>query len=125
MPASFYFEWMRTPNAKLPYAFNVKDEEQFSFAVIYGENEIGGEKILSFAIITTSPNKMTGKIHDRMPVILSRDEEDEWLDPDMNEVERIQKFLDPYPADEMTSWKISTLVNKPQNDFKEILKPLE
>jgi putative SOS response-associated peptidase YedK len=59
-----------------------------------------------------------------MPVILSREEEDEWLDPDMIEQERIEKFLDPFPSDKMKAWQISSLVNKPQNDFKEILKPV-
>lgn len=83
------------------------------------------KKILSFAIITTVPNEIMKPIHDRMPVILSRNEEDEWLDPDMIEQERIEKFLDPYPTSEMKAWKISSLVNKPENDFKEILKPLE
>lgn len=124
VPASFFFEWKRTPDIKIPYAIKLKDEEQFSFAGIYGENEIGGKKILSFAIITTSPNSLMRDIHDRMPVILSRDEEDEWLDPDMIDPDRIEKFLDPYPSADMTSWKISTLVNKPANDFKEILKPI-
>lgn len=123
VPASFFFEWQRTKEVKIPYAIKVIDEDVFSFAGIYGESEINGKKILSFAIITTSPNSLMKPIHDRMPVILSRDEEDEWLDTDMIEQERIEKFLDPYPSDKMKAWKISSLVNKPENDFKEILKP--
>lgn len=98
-------------------------EDVFAFAGIYNESEIEGKKVLSFAIITTSPNSIMKPIHDRMPVILSREEEDEWLDPDMIEKERIEKFLDPYPSEKMKAWQISSLVNKPQNDFKEILKP--
>ena len=124
IPASFFFEWKRTKGIKIPYAFKIKDDETFSFAGIYGENEIDGKKILSFAIITTAPNSLMKPIHDRMPVILSRDEEDAWLDPDMIEQKRIQEFLDPFPSDEMKLWQVSTLVNKPQNDFKEILKPV-
>lgn len=124
IPASFFFEWQRKLSIKIPFAIALKDEEQFSFAGIYGENEIGGKIVKSFAIITTVPNAIMKPIHDRMPVILDRNEEDEWLDPDMIESERIDKFLDPYPADKMKAWKISTLVNKPQNDFKEILKPV-
>lgn len=123
IPASFFFEWKRTPTVKIPYAINLKNEELFSFAGIYGENEIDGEVIKSFAIITTISNSLMEPIHNRMPVILSRDEEDEWLDTDMIEPERVTKYLDPYPAEKMHAWKISTLVNKPQNDFKEILLP--
>lgn len=123
VPSDFFFEWKRTPDIKIPYAFSLKNNEVFSFAGISGENEIDGKKVLSFAIITTEPNEIMQPIHNRMPVILSRDEEEEWLDPDMIEPERIEKFLNPYPSDEMQMWKISTLVNKPQNDFREILRP--
>src|SRR5690606_22287147 len=120
IPASFFFEWKKTPELKIPYAISLKDSELFSFAGIYVENENEGNKIPSFAIITTAHNSLMKPIYDRMPVILSKDEEDEWLDPDMVEPERIEKFLDPYPTDKMKAWKISSLVNKPQNDFKEI-----
>lgn len=125
VPASFFFEWQRKPDIKIPYAIKVTNEDVFAFAGIYNETEIEGKKILSFAIITTSPNSLMKPIHDRMPVILTQEEEDEWLDPDMIEPERIEKFLDPFPSEKMKAWKIGSLVNKPQNDFKEILKPIE
>ena len=125
IPASFFFEWQRTKTVKIPYAISLKKDGLFSLAGIYGENEIEGKKILSFAIITTLPNEIMKPIHDRMPVILSQEEEDDWLDPDMIEQERIEKFLDPYPTKDIKAWKISSLVNKPQNDFKEIIKPIE
>jgi hypothetical protein len=48
-----------------------------------------------------------------------------YFDIDFFEPERIEKFLDPFPSDKMKAWKISSLVNKPQNDFKEILKPVD
>jgi len=124
VPASFFFEWQRKPDIKIPYAIKLVDEDVFAFAGIYNETEIDGKKLLSFAIITTVPNSIMKPIHDRMPVILSKEEEDEWLDPDMIEPERIEKFLDPFPSDKMKAWQISSLVNKPQNDFKEILKPI-
>lgn len=125
IPASFFFEWQRANSVKIHYAFKLNDEEVFSFAGIWGENEIDGKKFMSFAIITTGPNEIMKTVHDRMPVILSRDEEDAWLDPDMVEEERIKEFLDPYPSEEMKSWRVGTLVNKPQNDFKEILIPVK
>jgi putative SOS response-associated peptidase YedK len=124
VPATFFFEWRRTKDVKIPYAFKVKDEDAFSFAGIYSEVTIDGHEKQSFAIITTQPNAIMRPVHNRMPVILSREEEDEWLNPDIIEPERLEKFLDPFPSEMMEAWKISTLVNKPSNDFKEILKPL-
>ena len=60
-----------------------------------------------------------------MPVILTRDEEDEWLNPDMVEPEHILQYLDPYPSDEMEAYPISKSVNSPSVDNSSIIKNLE
>lgn len=46
------------------------------------------------------------KIQDRMPVILTAEEEKQWLDPDQNPYDLLS-FLKPYPADDMEAYKIS------------------
>jgi putative SOS response-associated peptidase YedK len=55
-------------------------------------------------------------IHDRMPVILSPDDYDLWLDSEFEGKEKLLSLLRPYPADEMKAYSISTLVNSPKND---------
>jgi putative SOS response-associated peptidase YedK len=56
------------------------------------------------------------EIHDRMPAILPKDYYDLWLDPEFESKEKLLSLLRPYPADEMTAFPISTLVNSPKND---------
>ena len=56
------------------------------------------------------------EIHDRMPVILPKDEYNLWLDPEFEGKEKLLSLLRPYPADEMKADPISTLVNSPKND---------
>jgi putative SOS response-associated peptidase YedK len=58
-----------------------------------------------------------------MPVILSKEEEDEWLNPDIVELEQLKAFLDPYPDDEMEAYPVSTRVNYPGNNTPEVLIP--
>ena len=41
---------------------------------------------------------MVAPIHDRMPVILAREDEDDWLNPDETENEALLPFLRPLPA---------------------------
>lgn len=62
-------------------------------------------------------------IHDRMPVILTSEEEKLWPDPDQNPKDLL-KLLNAYPADGMEAYEISTEVNKPGNNYPEILDPI-
>jgi len=64
------------------------------------------------------------KIHDRMPVILDPKQLDEWLDPEVQEMEAIGAMLKPCPANLLECADISTLVNKPANNRAEVLEPL-
>lgn len=59
-----------------------------------------------------------------MPVILKKEDEDEWLNPDNVEPEKLMKLLNPYSDDEMEAYEISSLVNKPAINFPEITKPI-
>jgi putative SOS response-associated peptidase YedK len=54
-------------------------------------------------------------IHNRMPVLLSAEDAEAWLNPDSDE-DRLKKLLKPYPATAMTAYRIATLVNSPAND---------
>jgi putative SOS response-associated peptidase YedK len=85
----------------------------------------GSKERHSFSIMTTKANAFMSKIHDRMPVIIGRDDEDAWLDPDCQDKAKIAKLLRPCPASWLKSYEISTMVNSPRNNRKEVLKPLE
>jgi putative SOS response-associated peptidase YedK len=77
--------------------------------------------VRTFSIITTTANELVSAIHDRMPVILDRDDYGRWLsniEPDPRDL------LMPYPAEPMTMWPISRRVNSPANDDPELLTPV-
>ena len=126
VPADFFYEWQVTKEGKQPMLIRLKSQEIFAFAGLYSTwKNPEGEEIKTYTIITTEPNKIITPIHNRMPVILTRDEEDEWLNPDMVEPEHILKYLDPYPSDEMEAYPISKSVNSPSVDNSSIIKNLE
>ena len=72
-------------------------------------------------IITTDANDALRPLHDRMPVILPDDEYDRWLDPKCDDP---SKLLKPYPAEEMTAFPVSTLVNSPRNESAACIDPV-
>jgi putative SOS response-associated peptidase YedK len=119
-----FYEWQKTDNGKQPYLFILKNNRPFAFAGLYEEWKKGNDQITSCTIITTRPNKLTEKVHDRMPVILSEDTYDTGLDPSINDPAYLKSFLLPYDADKMESYAVSTMVNSPKNDVVDLLSSL-
>jgi putative SOS response-associated peptidase YedK len=119
VPATGFFEWKKDA-AKTPMHIRLKDKEAFCFAGLWDKwVSLDGETVHSFSIITTSPNPLVEQIHNRMPVILHRDDEQRWIEPksDLSLVE----LLKPYPAERMEAWPVSRLVNSPKNDLPALL----
>ena len=119
-----FYEWKKGEEKdKIPYRVFLKNETLFSMAGIWDTwKDAEGKPIHSFAIITTSPNNLMKNIHQRMPVILNKNDEKNWLEN--NNTDELSKLLKPYPSDEMTAYQISKLVNSPLNDSLEIIKPV-
>jgi putative SOS response-associated peptidase YedK len=69
-----------------------------------------GERIRTFALITTDANELIAEIHDRMPLILAPNGYTRWLseEPDPGDLMR------PFPPKPTRMWPISTSVNKPE-----------
>lgn len=125
IPADGFFEWKTDGKVKQPFAIRLKSKEPLAMAGIWERwKDPKGNEVRSTAIITTSPNALMEKIHDRMPVILARDTWQKWLDPEEVKPEYLQDLLKPYPAEEMEAWPISALVNSPKNDGPEVLEPV-
>lgn len=124
VPTTGFFEWKHLDREKIPYFIHLKDDNLFAFAGLYDEwKDAEGKILTTFTIITTSPNTMMEKIHNRMPVIFSQKEEDLWLDPAQTDIHKLVSLLDPYPASDMEAHPVSKTVNNPDNDTPDIIHP--
>ena len=65
------------------------------------------------------------EIHDRMPVILGRADEEEWLDPEVHEQSALQRMFNPCPSEWLTAVEVSPLVNSAKNNSPEVLQPAD
>ncbi len=63
------------------------------------------------------------QVHNRMPVILNKGEEDIWLNEE-TDVKTLHSLLDPFEESYMTDYIVSSDVNKPMNDFPAVINPL-
>lgn len=128
VPSTGYFEWRHEGKSKIPYYIYLKEEPIFSIAGIYDvwTDKETGEQLTTFSIITTTTNSLTDYIHNtkhRMPAILSKENEEKWLNPNLSKAE-IDSFLKPFPAEKMDAYRIKNdFIRKAPTD-KSILFPL-
>src|SRR5436309_9112621 len=124
VPFSGFFEWKKDAGRKRPFKIHLKDEPIMSVAGIWDTWRRGTpDERCSFSILTTAANSFMNEIHDRMPVILGRSDEDAWLDPEIHKQEELQKLFKPCPSSSLTAFEVSTLVNSPKNNTPAVLDP--
>jgi putative SOS response-associated peptidase YedK len=125
VPASHFYEPDKSVKPSIPYLFKLKNDELFCFAGLYDiwTDKETNKEIYSYTIITVEPNELVEKIHPRMPAILKKSDEKNWLNPDLIEPEQLHPMLQTYPASEMTGFRISQDLWKWKDD-KEIIKPV-
>ncbi len=96
--ATAFFEWEEKDNKKIKRKISVEDVTIFSMAGLY-EDFISkeGNRFRAYTILTTDANTQMALIHDRMPVILSPEDEDKWLDPGQTDIGKLRKLIIPSP----------------------------
>jgi putative SOS response-associated peptidase YedK len=126
IPANGFYEWQQAPGrkTKIPMYIRLKSGEPFAFAGLWESwNAPDGSNVLSCTIITTTPNSLLEPIHNRMPVILPPSAFAQWLEPGEQNPSTLQALIQPYPAEAMTAYPVSTLVNRPENDVAACIQP--
>jgi len=123
VPSDGFFEWRKEGKNKVPYRFNLNNEEAFSYAGLWDswKNEETGDLVNTFTIITTEANKVVKPVHDRMPVILRKDLEKLWIAEDVTE-SQAESLLRPYDAEQMYSYAVHRAVNDARNNTPECIQ---
>ena len=120
--ADGFYEWQKTDGTKQPIYIHMQDDEPFAFAGLWERWHKDDQEIESCTIIVTDANELMEPFHDRMPVILSPDDYDLWLDPEFEGKEKLQELLRPYPSDQMEAYPVSTIVNSPKHDEEKCIE---
>jgi putative SOS response-associated peptidase YedK len=119
-----FIEWQKKPDGtKQPFLIGLADQKPFAFAGVWEQWERDGQTLESCAIIVTEANTLMKPIHDRMPVILSPDYYDAWMNPKETNTSILKSVLLPYPSDRMKAYPVSALINNPKHDEKTLISP--
>jgi putative SOS response-associated peptidase YedK len=127
--ADGFYEWRQEPRSKskTPIYIRLESDKPFAFAGLWEawHPSADNDPLFSCTIITTTPNSLLETIHRRMPVILDPDAYDQWLEPHEQSPDQLNGLLKPYPAEEMTTYLVSRLVNSPKNDLPDCILLVE
>ena len=124
--ADGFYEWIKMPGEKpkTPHFIHLKTKEAFAFAGLWETWWApDGSELKTATIITTEPNPLISKLHNRMPVILKKEDHELWLSQEEKKPVDLQHLLTAYPENEMAYYPVSTLVNSPYNDVIDCITP--
>jgi putative SOS response-associated peptidase YedK len=108
--ADGFYEWQKLEKGKVPFCFSLISGNPFGFAGLYESWTSPEQKqIQTCTIITTDSNELIMPVHDRMPVIFSKESASTWINPENQNKEELLSLLKPYPAEEM---KIEEVITK-------------
>jgi putative SOS response-associated peptidase YedK len=147
VPADWFYEWQKLDaKTKQPFAIALADGALFAFAGLWetwrnkatgpsatgqgttGQNATGqsaaSPTLETYTIITTDPNELTERFHDRMPVILRQRDYARWLAPG-DPAQLPVDLLRPYAADEMKAWKVGPDVGNVRNNRPDLVELIE
>ena len=132
IPADGFYEWQdalpteggpKKP-PKTPMHLHLTGGGLFAFAGLWDEwHALDGSPLRSCTIITTAPNAVAAPIHDRMPVILTPEDEALWLNPAVTDTASLLPLLAPYSAALMDAYAVSRAVNTPTVDDAGLIEP--
>jgi putative SOS response-associated peptidase YedK len=124
VPADGYYAWKKVgKKTSIPYRLVTTDQELFSFAGIWDEFEdTDGNELHTFSIVTAESNSVAAAIHERMPVVLTKETEKIWLDKDSTESD-LMTILISYPADKMSHYPVSPRINNANTNVPSLIVP--
>ncbi|MCL4250260.1 MAG: SOS response-associated peptidase [Anaerolineae bacterium] len=126
IPANGFYEWHKNEDGtKTPMYIHLDDRDIFAFAGLWEVHRSDeGEVLRTCTIITTNANIFMESIHDRMPVILHREDYATWLTPGEADPGMLKSLLLPYDEAAMAAYPVSKAVNRAGYSSPELIQPL-
>jgi putative SOS response-associated peptidase YedK len=142
LPADGFYEWY-TPEGtrpagksskikKQPFFIHRADGDRLAMAGVYEiwrdpakDPEDDSAWLRTCSVITTDATDAAGHIHDRMPMVISKDAIDAWLDPDLTDPKAALELLAVTEADQLEAYPVSTAVNSVDNNDPSLIKPID
>ena len=143
LPADGFYEWYATEvvapargrgkpkPVKQPFFIHRADGQALVMAGVYEiwrdpskDRDDDSAWLRTCAVITTRATDAAGHIHDRMPMVITRDAVDAWLDPELTDPDQALGLLAVTEADQLAAYAVSTEVNSVHNNHPGLKEPV-
>ena len=120
---SGFFEWKKEENTKQPYFIKLKSKDPFTFGGIWEAwKQPDGAERKTFSIITTPANLTLSTVHNRMPLIVSKNQYQLWLDHDNHDEKAIKNIIQQNSKNEFEYFAVSNRVNSVKNNGSDCIR---
>ena len=138
LPVDGYYEGESRPSGKQPVYYSMRDGDLFCLAGLWetwttpeqtDEPELPGlgqaqaETLCTFTVITTTPNRLAKRVHDRMPVIVHPADYDRWLSAESQAAD-LKQLLQPFDDESMRGHYVTPLMNNPRFEAPACIEPI-
>lgn len=123
--ADGFYEWQKIPGGKQPHYIFLNGHRPFCFAGLWEkwDKGEGPDPLYTYSIVTTTPNASISRLHNRMPVILTAEQEAAWLDlttpPD-----ELGKLYAPFADEEIELHPVAKEVGNTRNNHEGLVDPI-
>ncbi|GIO27885.1 SOS response-associated peptidase [Ornithinibacillus bavariensis] len=122
--ADSFYEWQRIGDTKQPKRIHLTDRKLFTFAGLWDRWSHDGKDLFTCTILTREANPFMKEIHHRMPIILPKNKEDEWIAPEVMEPNKAHEFLFNLEPEKFAAYNVSNYVNTAKNNDEACIAPL-
>jgi putative SOS response-associated peptidase YedK len=140
LPVDGYYEWESRPSGKQPVYYSMRDGDLFCLAGLWetwttseqsaepelpglGLGQVEAETLHTFTVITTTPNRLAKRVHDRMPVIVPPADYDQWLSPESQAAD-LKQLLRPFDDEPIREHYVTRLMNNPRFESPECIESI-
>ena len=124
IPASGFFEWKKQERRKIPFYIRSRNHSLLALAGLWESWQGPEGPIETCTILTTEADGVIRHIHHRMPVILTMEGVETWLDSRIDDPHWLKSLLVTDQYSELEMYQVDSLVNSPRNDSRQCLDPV-
>ena len=140
LPVDGYYEWESRPSGKQPVYYSMRDGDLFCLAGLWetwtppeqtdkpelpglGFDQAEAGTLYTFTVVTTTPNRLAKRVHDRMPVIVHPADYGNWLSPESKAAD-LKRLLRPFDDEPMQEHYVTPLMNNPRFEAPACIEPI-
>jgi len=133
VPADAFFEWAPASRSdpvrsKQPWCFTAPGSGLLLLGGLWDQwrprHDQSAPPLRTCTILTTDANDVVGPVHDRMPVLITEEDLEEWLSPDPLSSGELDRLIRPAPPSALEAFLVSTRVNDAREEGPELVEPL-